>query len=244
MNTHSGIFLMLLTGATLGFIGNTEAMRGGGARGAGAGGPGKAGVTGGTPKIGAAQQFGMRSGPGLAGTQARMHTGAQRMHAGVQRPDYGYRRPAGRDIAGMQRAYTPYAQRAIARARNPQLARQLSPQRTFSHTGRFGQFRTPQRLGAQRHFLNRNFRGHNWSWWWHHRPYFFYTYFPFFFYNTYGYYPPIYYDYFDAYGSYPTTYSYTAPVNLSVDQRACVQNCLETTTATLESCLSQCGAGY
>jgi hypothetical protein len=92
--------------------------------------------------------------------------------------------------------------------RNIQLARQLSPQRTFTRMGHFGQFRTLECLRAQRHYLHRRFRGHNWHWWWRHRPHIFYAYFPFFFYNTYGYYPPIYYDYFDVYGVYPAAYSH------------------------------------
>lgn len=154
-----------------------------------------------------------------------MHARAQRSTPGGIATRSAVRRLASRDalprriLAGQGRHIAPrvHTQKAFDHARDLRLARQLSPERTFARTGHFGQFRTPQRLRAQRHYLNRIFRGHNWQWWWRHRPYIFYRYFPFYFYNTYGYYPPIYYDYFDVYGIHPTAYSYTAPAGLSVE---------------------------
>lgn len=82
----------------------------------------------------------------------------------------------------------------------------IDPTRT-SQSGRFSQFRTPERLSQQRAALNRSWKGYSWNWWWNNRRPYFLAYFPLWFNGQYGYYPPIYYDYYDTYGDYPTDQS-------------------------------------
>jgi hypothetical protein len=176
----------------------------------------------------------------------------------VRRPGRSFAQP---NITTRVQNKSALPRRSVSRA---QLVRQLSPQRTFStHTAQFRAFRTPERLTYQRNFLRNQFRGHDWAWWWRYRPNFFYSYFPYYFYDTYGYYPPIYYDYYDAYGYYPGAVNYTNELPIAdyamtqdvepllytdngqyapeSDQRSCMQQCLDTTSITLGHCLNQCG---
>lgn len=62
------------------------------------------------------------------------------------------------------------------------------------------QFRSRDKMDAQRHYLDKSYKGHNWRWWRKNNPAYFTRYFPLAFYGAYGYYPPVYYGYYDDYG--------------------------------------------
>jgi hypothetical protein len=152
-------------------------------------------------------------------------------------------------------------QRRMASVKNKTAAKSLSPNKTFSKA------RYTHGFTQQKSFMNHNFHGHNWGWWWHKNPYFFYSYFPSYFNSTYGYYPPIYYDFHDAYGFYPTQQTYMPQVypsgSITGDSyeddeddyepeydsnfvendniRICVQDYLNTTDYSLQECLDKCG---
>lgn len=61
-------------------------------------------------------------------------------------------------------------------------------------------FRSQDRVNAQRHYLDKSYKGHNWRWWRRNNPAYFNRYFPLAFYGSYGYYPPMYYGYYDDLG--------------------------------------------
>ena len=147
--------------------------------------------------------------------------------------------------------------------RNPQLAKSLSPNRTFSNKhSKFNQYRSANHMHKQHNFFNKgHYKGHNWNWWYNNNPYFFYSYFPSYFYSNYGYYPPIYYDFYDAYGfypvsnygsvnTYPTEYvqepvytdQYAFQAQGGFNPRACVADCLINTGNSLDACLGSCTA--
>lgn len=100
---------------------------------------------------------------------------------------------------------------------------------------KFAKFRTPHRLYLQKQFLHKHvYKGKPWIWWWKHKPYYFLVYFPLFFRNIYGYYPPIYYDFY-------ITYGYT-PIDQCFEEctRECIRECLNSTDLSLEDCQAQC----
>lgn len=55
----------------------------------------------------------------------------------------------------------------------------------------------------QNKFLKAKFKNHSWLWWWNNNKLAFIILFPLYFANKYNCYPPIYYDFFSAYGYYP-----------------------------------------
>jgi hypothetical protein len=120
----------------------------------------------------------------------------------------------------------------------------------------------PVRLETQKNYLNKQFRNRPWSWWWNYNPGIFLQYFPVYFNQDYGYYPPIADDFFDTYGQYPMsllfdteygpdyytkTYDSTASLNSNNQEiqsgdctRTCTQQCLNTTNYTAPNCLDLC----
>lgn len=131
----------------------------------------------------------------------------------------------------------PFARRRV------ELRRHLSPLRSLPRrfqSRQFAKFRTPQRFGQQRAFLTRSFRGHPWSWWWRRNPRLFFKVFPVYFNRVYGYYPPVYYDYYDTYGSYPIIETSVAQAP-APSFRECVRQCLNTTNLDVDECLGNCG---
>lgn len=56
---------------------------------------------------------------------------------------------------------------------------------------------------TQKKFLRTKFKNHSWHWWWNNNKTAFVILFPLYFKNKYNYYPPIYYDFYSAYGYYP-----------------------------------------
>lgn len=79
----------------------------------------------------------------------------------------------------------------------------IGPKHTLP-TKNFTEFRTLSRLRRQKAFLVKKFKSHTWYWWWQNNRKVFFIYFPVHFYKCYGYYPPIYYDFYELYKSYPT----------------------------------------
>lgn len=169
-----------------------------------------------------ARRLGQR--PGLTGATQLDRFGANRL---------------GRDQVGT-------GQRSRLNATQRQALTQINPERT-STGGRFAQHKTAKRVDAQRNFLGRNFKGHNWNWWYRNNPAYFFAYFPANFYQVYGYYPPVYYDYYELIGAYPTTD--IVLVDDSVNPPAydalsstdeCIQNCMNLTSLSIEDCMSEC----
>lgn len=86
------------------------------------------------------------------------------------------------------------------RAGMPTKPGKLSPNKTFKTDAN----RNPQRLNQQKNFMNRRFdRTHDFNRLYNGNFPLFMSLFPFAFFNAYGYYPPIYYDFFDDNGYYP-----------------------------------------
>lgn len=56
---------------------------------------------------------------------------------------------------------------------------------------------------TQKRFLKNRFKNRSWDWWWKNNKLAFIILFPLYFKNRYNSYPPIYYDFFHAYGYYP-----------------------------------------
>lgn len=92
---------------------------------------------------------------------------------------------------------------------------------------------------GQTTFLQQHVAGRPWSYWWHTNPYYFLYFFPAYFYSIYGEYPPIYYEYYDATGIYPSdAFMHRDPIIKCT--RDCLKECQQTTVLSDAQCLSDC----
>lgn len=191
---------ILLTILLLGGSLEVLAVRGGGAGGFRGGGGGRS-----------------LSSPGRGGLPGGRSIGASRP-ASFARPSSGFQAGQGqgfRPIGRPQGTRGPTAQRTLPGYRGRQGAAEgrfagragadrVGGRFNLSRPRTFDSHRTEQSVSKQRNFMNRRVGGHNWQWLAANNFPLFISTFPFAYYADNGDYPPIYYDYYDEYGTYPT----------------------------------------